>query len=195
MESATMEAVRELLTLVVIVLIVGMIGGRISRILRIPDVAIYLLVGVLTGPILHWVALSPTSVADQLLIVFGASLILFEGGKAISLGMLRKVWLTITMLAIPGVLITAVVTAWAAYSVLHIPFPFAFLLAAIIASTDPATLIPVFKQVPIDERVRQTVESESAFNDATGSIVTFATLGVVTGEEPFSVSGSLLNFF
>ncbi|GAF08638.1 sodium/hydrogen exchanger family protein [Paenibacillus pini JCM 16418] len=33
----------------------------------------------------------------------------------------------------------------------------------------------------IKERVRETVESESAFNDATGSILTFALLAAVTG--------------
>jgi cell volume regulation protein A len=194
MESHTMEVVRSLLSLVVIVLITGMLAGRMASWLRVPDVAVYLLVGVLVGPILHVVALSPQSVADQLLIVFGATLILFDGGRAISLQMLKRVWLTISMLAVPGVLITAVVTALAAMWALELPFVYAFLLAAIIASTDPATLIPVFKQVPIEERLKQTVESESAFNDATGSILTLATLGVVTGEEPFTISGSVLSF-
>jgi potassium/hydrogen antiporter len=39
-----------------------------------------------------------------------------------------------------------------------------------------------------------TVESESAFNDATGSIVTFATLGIVTGYATFSLGGTALDF-
>jgi cell volume regulation protein A len=195
MESTTMETVRELLGLFVIVMVTGMIGGRVSQFLRIPDVAVFLLIGVLVGPVLHWIDLPANSVAAQLLIVFGAALILFDGGRAIGLGMLRKVWLTITMLAVPGVLITAALTSLAAMWLLDIPFIYAFLLAAIIASTDPATLIPVFKQVRINERLKQTVESESAFNDATGSIVVFATLGMLIGEEPFSVGGSVLNFF
>jgi len=194
MESTTMEVVLQYLALVVIVLLVGMVGGRVAQLLRVPDVAVFLLAGVLIGPVLHLVALSPESVADQFLIVCGATLILFDGGRAISLRILRQVWLTITMLAIPGVLITATVTAWAAYAVLDVPFLVAFLLAAIISSTDPATLIPVFKQVPIEARLKQTVESESAFNDATGSILTFATLGIVAGGESFSLLGSVLDF-
>jgi potassium/hydrogen antiporter len=35
-----------------------------------------------------------------------------------------------------------------------------------LASTDPATLIPIFRQIKIRDRVAQTVISESAFNDA-----------------------------
>lgn len=189
-----MEMVHRYIGLVLVVLIVGMFGGRLARLLRIPDVALYLLIGVLVGPILHWVELSPQSTADQLIIIVGAALILFDGGRAIQFSVLKKVWLTLSMLAIPGVLITAIVTAAAAYYLLHLPLTLAFLLAAIISSTDPATLIPVFRQVPIDEKVKQTVESESAFNDATGSIVTFTTLGIVTGEAHFSFGSSLLEF-
>ena len=57
----------------------------------------------------------------------------------------------------------------------------ALLLGAVVASTDPATLVPVFKQVRIRERVAQTVMSESAFNDAMGAIITFSLLGVILG--------------
>jgi cell volume regulation protein A len=67
----------------------------------------------------------------------------------------------------------------------------ALLLGATIASTDPATLVPVFRQVKIKERVAQTVMSESAFNDAMGAIVTFAVLGVAMGQGEFSLSYAL----
>jgi potassium/hydrogen antiporter len=61
-------------------------------------------------------------------------------------------------------------------------------LASTIASTDPATLVPVFRQVRIKDRVAQTVMSESAFNDATGAILTFAVLGIAMGRGEISVS-------
>src|SRR5262249_9671929 len=64
---------------------------------------------------------------------------------------------------------------------------------AAIASTDPATLVPIFRQVRVRERVAQTVMSESAFNDATGAIMTFAVLGVAVGTGEFSLSASLVD--
>jgi cell volume regulation protein A len=67
----------------------------------------------------------------------------------------------------------------------------ALLLGATIASTDPATLVPIFKQVRIKDRVAQTVMSESAFNDAMGAILTFAVLGVAMGQGEFSVAHAL----
>ena len=58
----------------------------------------------------------------------------------------------------------------------------ALLLGATLASTDPATLVPIFRQIHIRDRVAQTVMSESAFNDAMGAIITFGVLAVATGQ-------------
>jgi potassium/hydrogen antiporter len=63
----------------------------------------------------------------------------------------------------------------------------------VLASTDPATLVPIFRQVHIRDRVAQTVMSESAFNDAMGAIITFAILAVATGSGTFSFTASLLD--
>jgi len=68
------------------------------------------------------------------------------------------------------------------------------LLGATLASTDPATLVPIFRQVHIRDRVAQTVMSESAFNDATGAVATFGVLAVAMGTaSEFSLTSSLLD--
>ena len=71
----------------------------------------------------------------------------------------------------------------------------ALLLGATLASTDPATLVPIFRQVKIRDRVAQTVMSESAFNDAMGAIITFGVLAVAMGKGEFSLMSSLLDLF
>ena len=96
-------------------------------------------------------------------------------------------------LATVGVLISTVITAFAAQYLLNLPFIFAMLLGAVIASTDPATLVPVFRQVKVRAKVAQTVMSESAFNDAMGAILTFAVLGVAMSGADFSISENLLS--
>jgi potassium/hydrogen antiporter len=65
---------------------------------------------------------------------------------------------------------------------------------AVISSTDPATLIPIFKQITIREKVRQTIESESAFDDTTGSILTFTLLGIILGQTKPTVFSSAWSF-
>jgi len=99
------------------------------------------------------------------------------------------------VIATVGVVITAVITGIAAYYVLRVPLIVALLLGATLASPDPATLVPIFRQVQIRDRVAQTVMSESAFNDAMGAIVTFAVLGVAMGTSEFSLTSSILELF
>ena len=67
----------------------------------------------------------------------------------------------------------------------------ALLLGATIASTDPATLVPIFRQVRIRDRVAQTVTSESAFNDPMAAILTFSVLAVAMGSDEFSVMSAI----
>jgi potassium/hydrogen antiporter len=69
----------------------------------------------------------------------------------------------------------------------------ALLLGACMASTDPAALVPIFRQIRISERVAQTVISESAFNDAMAAILTFSVLTVATGSGHFSPGGAFLD--
>jgi cell volume regulation protein A len=192
--AAAIDLAKHVLAMIGIVLAVGTCVGLLAQKLRIPDVAVFLVVGLLLGPeVLGWVNLKADSALNQIILIFGSCYILFDGGASLRLKVLKEVWLTILILATAGVLITAAVTSVAAYYFLGIPFIAALLLAATIASTDPATLVPVFRQIRIKDRVAQTVMSESAFNDATGAIITFAVLGIAMGTGEFSLSAALLD--
>jgi cell volume regulation protein A len=185
---------KELLFLLGVILGVGMVTGFIARLLKVPDVVMFLLAGMaLGGAGFGVIDVKVDSTLNQLLLIFGSCYILFDGGASVRLNVLKGVWLTLVSLATFGVLISAVVTAFAAQYFLHLPFIFAMLLGAVIASTDPATLVPVFRQVKIRAKVAQTVMSESAFNDAMGAILTFAVLVVAVSGGNFSISQSLLS--
>jgi len=189
-----MELARHVLLTLGIVLATGTVFVAIARKLRVPDVAVFLIAGILIGPsAAGLVAVPAESALNQLILVFGASYILFDGGASLRAAVLKDVWITIATLATVGVLITACITAAAAYWLLGIPVIAALLLGCAIASTDPATLVPVFRQVHVRDRVAQTVMAESALNDATGAIATFAVLGVAMGTGGFSLSRSLVD--
>lgn len=181
--SAAIELAKHVLYTFAIILAVGTAFGLIANKLKVPDVAVFLLVGMVLGPeVSGLVSIRADSALNQIILIFGASYILFDGGATLRLKVLKEVWITIVILATVGVLITGAITAVAAYYVFSLPFIVALLLGLTIASTDPATLVPVFKQVKIRDRVAQTVMSESAFNDAVGAIATFVVLGIAMGQ-------------
>ncbi len=191
--SPSLEAAKALLQAFGIILAAGSLGGVIAKRLKVPDVAIFLLIGIALGPhALGMIDISAGGALNQIILIFGSCYILFDGGASLRFRVLREVWVTIAIIATVGVLITASITTLAAHWILGLPLVVAALLGAATSSTDPATLVPIFKQIPIKERISQTVMSESAFNDATGAILTFTVLALAMGHGSFSLSGSLL---
>ncbi|MDA3919804.1 MAG: cation:proton antiporter [Salinisphaera sp.] len=182
-----------LLFLVGVILACGAFIGFIAQKIRVPDIVLFLLAGIVLGPSVTGVIhVSAASELNQIILIFGASYILFDGGASLQLHVLKKVWITLLLLATIGVLISALLVAPVAQYILGLPFLVALLLGSTIAPTDPATLMPVFKQVNIRPKVAQTVVSESALNDATGSIITVTILAILLGTGGFSTSHALL---
>jgi cell volume regulation protein A len=176
-----------------VVLAAGVFVAAAARSLGVPDVALFLLAGIALGPAgASLVNVAADSAFNQFVLLLGANWLLFVGGTELRFAVLKRVWITIVVISTLGVLITAVVTAGAAMTFLGLPLLGALLLGVVLAPTDPATLVPIFSQVKIRERVAQTVISESAFNDATGAILTFTVLGVAMGSaEPTPLSVTL----
>jgi len=192
--SASLELAKHILMAFGIILAVGIACGVLAQKFRMPDVVIFLIAGLLLGPDATGIVdIRADSTLNQLVLIFGSCYILFDGGASLKIKVLKEVWITILTLATVGVLITAAITSVAAYFILGIPYIAALLLATIIASTDPATLMPIFRQIKVRDRIAQTVVSESAFNDVVGAIVTFAVLGIAMGHGNFSMSSTIEN--
>ena len=179
-----------------LILAIGTVTGLLAQKIKIPDIAVFLIVGIAIGPAaLGLIDIKADSSLNQIILLFGASYILFDGGASLRFNVLKQVWITIAVIATVGVVITAVITGLAAYYVLGVPLIVALLLGATLGSTDPATLVPIFRQVHIRDRVAQTVVSESALNDAMGAIITFGVLAVAMGTGEFSLTSSLFDLF
>ena len=61
------------------------------------------------------------SALNQIILLFGASYILFDGGASLRLEVLKQVWITIVVIATVGVVITAAITGLAAHYILGVP--------------------------------------------------------------------------
>jgi potassium/hydrogen antiporter len=192
--SASLEIAKHTLLALGLVLAIGTVAALLAQKIRIPDVAVFLVAGIAIGPqALDLVQIKADSALNQIILLFGASYILFDGGAALRIEVLKKVWITIVTIATIGVLITAGITALAAHIILGASPMVALLLGATIASTDPATLVPIFRQIRISDRVAQTVTSESAFNDPMAAILSFSVLAAAMGSGEFSVLNAIFD--
>ena len=139
----TIEAIatNKLILIFAIIGVIGIVLGRLSEILKIPDVILYLIAGILVGPaVLNIIDMNSFSVANNYILTFGSAYILFEGGKEINLRVLNKVKISVGMLATVGVIVSTIVVGVISKNVFNLPIMTALLLGSVIASTDPAHL-------------------------------------------------------
>jgi len=178
-----------------ILFMAGIVVGKVADVIKIPDVVLFLLVGIMIGPQgINLIHVPVDSTLNQLTLLIGAAFLLFHGGTSVSFNVLKSVWITLLLLSTVAVMVMVIIVGYTASVVLGIGLLPALLLAAVLAPTDPATLVPIFLQVKIKDRLAQTIVSESAFNDATGAIVAFAIVGMMTTGQ-LSLMDNISKFF
>ncbi|MGH3036412.1 MAG: cation:proton antiporter [Gaiellaceae bacterium] len=174
---------RDVIETLAILLAAGLLSEVVAALLRVPRMVVLLGAGALLGPeVAGLVELPLDEVAVQILLTLGVSMILFHGGLGLAFSVLRPVAVGLGLLAVPGVVITAVVTGAVAALAFDLPYEAGLLVGAVLAPTDPAILIPLFERMRVRPKVVQTVVAESALNDPTGAVLALAVAAFVLGE-------------
>lgn len=109
--------------------------------------------------------------------------LLFQAAWHISPAMLRRWVVPILIFATLGVAITVAVSAGLIYAgVNHSGFPWiaALLTGAILAATDPISVVNLLRTEKAPEDIATLVEGESLLNDAAAAVLFTATLGLAT---------------
>jgi potassium/hydrogen antiporter len=153
-----------------LVLLASIGGTRLATRVGFPSMLLFLLVGVAVGEDglgLHFndVELARNAGTAAL------AVILVEGGLTTRFTDIRKVLAPAAALATIGVLISMVVTAVASHLLLRMDWQVAFLLGAVVSSTDAAAVFSVLRVLPLPRRVAGMLEAESGFNDAPAVIL------------------------
>jgi potassium/hydrogen antiporter len=185
---------RDVIATLSVLLAAGMAARLLATLTRIPEVLLLVVLGATLGPhALGVVDVPLDTLGAQLLFTLGVSSILFHGGLNLSLRVLHGVAFSLAMLVIPGVVLSAAITAVAAHFAFGLPWSDSLLIGSVLSPTDPAILIPLFLGGRLRPRLTQTVIAESAFNDPTGAVLALTMAGVVvTGGG--SISGPALDF-
>lgn len=115
-------------------------------------------------------------VTSQLILALLVPPLVFEAALRLNLRTLRREWLPIFLLAVPGVLITALLVGNVVSLTLGIPIALAMVFGALISATDPVAVIAFFRTLGVDKRLSILLEGESLIND--GVAVVLFTLAV-----------------
>jgi len=171
---------RDVILTLGLLLAAGLAGRLAAQVLGVPEVLMLVAAGALLGPsVLDVIDVPLASLGAQLVFTLGVSAILFHGGLSLSVDVLRRVWISLGLLAIAGVVVTTVVVGLVAAAVFGLPVEQGLLVGAVLSPTDPAILIPLFVGSRLRPKVAQTVVAESALNDPTGAVLALSLAAVV----------------
>ena len=174
--SSAASAAAHIVLLLVILLGVTLLVALVARRLRLPYTLILVIFGFLIGvaPVLNEVVFNP----DIVLFLFLPPL-LFEGAWNAEIEKISSDWLSIFLLAVPGLLLAIAVLATALHLGAGLPWLLAILLGAIISPTDPVVVLSLLRQLGLPERLVTIIEGESLFNDGVGVAIFEIVLGLL----------------
>src|SRR5215216_269881 len=113
---------------------------------------------------LGWIHFDDFPVAETIGVI-ALALILFEGGLTAGWGEIRPVLRPAIGLALPGTVLTAVITGFAASWLFSFSTLEGLLVGSIVASTDGAAVFSLLRGSGLRKRLERTLEGEAGFND------------------------------
>lgn len=148
-----------------VIVIAALLSGAIDK-SRIPQVAVFILMGAILGP--HGFGFLDVDLDSALLrvvAILSLVLVLFTDAVSLSLREIKSHVKLAFMILGPGTLLIAFLIGLVAWQILDLSLPSAFLLGAALASTDPVILRGLLRNPNLPEPARQGLRLESGLND------------------------------
>jgi len=169
-------------------LIAAAVIGAVANFVRIPYTVALVLGGLTLGsvhlPVIDTVVSQrPEWLTPNATLVIFLPPLLFEGSLKIPVRLLRQNVTPIVLLSTLGVIMTTAVTGLALHWMTGIPILVALTFGALVAATDPISVLAIFKNLAVNRRLSVIVEGESLFNDGAAAVLFgIMAAGAMTGD-------------
>lgn len=151
-----------------IVLVVGLVGGKVARIFKLPNVSGYLVAGLFLGP--SFFKYISAADVDSLAVISEVALavIAFSIGSEFVLKDMLKLGKSIVIITIFEVIGAIGVVFALMFFVFKQPFAFSIVIASMSAATAPAATLMVIRQYRTDGPLTRTILPVVALDDVLG---------------------------
>ena len=181
-----MRGIETVLFLVVLGTVVAAFAGR----LRVPAPSLLVIAGLAVGLL---PGVPPVQVAPDVVSLVVLPPLLYAASEELPWRDLLAVWRPVTVLAVGLVLASAGAVAAVTVATAAVPVSMAFVLGAVLASTDPVAVSALGRRLSLPPRVQALVQAESLFNDATSLVLFQIAVSIaVAGSASRTGAGGLL---
>jgi len=177
-----------ILTFTILLLTLATLVGLITRRLRVPYTVGLVLIGLGISLITHsemlnvqpnlieWVDITIQTITPEFILGLLVTPLIFEAAFHLNWSDLRNDLLLILTFAIPGVALTTLLVGGIVYygeniAGFYLPISVALLFGAMMAATDPVSVVALFRDLGVPKRLQALLEGESLFNDGTSIVV------------------------
>lgn len=162
------EAVTKLVTSLIVLLLVATAVALITRRLRLPYVVGLVIAGLAITK--EWLP-GDIGIDPALILNLFLPILVFESALNTDISRLRSTFKPIALLAGPGLIFAAGITAILLKITLDLNLNASLFAGAILAITDTVSVIAAFKEVSVPSRLSTIVEGESLFNDGVALVI------------------------
>lgn len=151
-----------------IVLVVGLIGGKIARMLKLPNVSGYLVAGLFLGPSFFKLVSAQDTESLAIISEVALAIIAFSIGSEFVIKDMRKLGKSIVIITLLEVIGAIGVVFSLMYFVFKQPFAFSIVIASMSAATAPAATLLVIRQYRAQGPLTKTILPVVALDDVFG---------------------------
>jgi cell volume regulation protein A len=146
-------------------LVLAVAANRLSKLTRVPDIIVLLLIGITLGPILHWINPQHFEGVISILGTLALILILFEGGLELRLRQAMRYFPAGMLLVALSFGLSLALVAMMGRWLLHLEWVDCLLLGAALGCTSGTIVIPALQQISTPEAVKVTLTIESSLGE------------------------------
>ena len=172
--------------------LLGVIAQRVRLQLTVVLAVVGFVAGWLLEPLGVEIPLRGEEFEEILLFLF-LPVLVFDAALGLSTRAFFRNLVPILVLAVPALVVSAVLVGLALSLGLDIPLAAALLFGVFISATDPVAVVAVFRQLGVPERLLTIVEGESLLNDGVAIVGFNILLGAALGEK-LSVAAGFVDF-
>jgi CPA1 family monovalent cation:H+ antiporter len=121
-------------------------------------------------------------------------LLLFQAALTLDVRRILEDAAPILLLAVVAVVVATVVIGFSLSALAGMPIAVCMLLGSIVATTDPAAVVAIFRDLGTPGRLTRLVEGESLLNDAAAIVLFTVLLGMVVSKRQPDIVDALMQF-
>lgn len=178
-----------------IMLIGGFLMSRLTKLLRLPNVTAYIVVGILIGPFVLNLIPKDILTHTEFLPDIALAFIAFSTGEFFTFKTLRKNGLKVVLLTVFESLAASILIFILTFFILRLDLAFSIVLSALAAATAPASTLMTIRQTGAKGRFVDTLLQVVALDDIVGLVAYSVAISIAlasVSREGFKISGVLL---